>query len=160
MKKTETTSHLNAYAYLRKFISEATIMTDKEEEIYKQIVQKFNFLVKSPVSKAQRDARTVESFFGPASEALTATEARILKYLCAGYSYQDCEKIFKIKPCTLRTHVHNLYLKKHVNSLQELIVLELTGQLKGKPLNGNIKTSITTSNQESDEMQLLNNLLK
>lgn len=68
-------------------------------------------------------------------EELTAKEFDILELLKGGYNYQECADILNVTYSTLRTHVNNLFLKLHVNSLQELLVKEFNRNVEIKKKN-------------------------
>lgn len=72
-------------------------------------------------------------------EELTPKEFDILELLKGGYNYQECAAILNVTFSTLRTHVNHLFLKLHVNSLQELLVKEFNRNEKVKMKNSNKK---------------------
>ena len=85
---------------------------------------------------------------------LTDMESKVVQLLKQGVSYKECaEKLF-ISKSTLKTYINSIFQKRCVNSLQELIVLELTGKRKGK-LEKNSSDEDTTN----DVLDLLNMLL-
>lgn len=87
-------------------------------------------------------------------EDLTEKEALIVELLKQGYSYVECaEKLF-ISVSTIKTHIANVFQKRGVSSLQELLVLELTGQVKGS-----VVQKKKQENNYNNVLNLLNNLL-
>lgn len=67
-------------------------------------------------------------------EELTVKEFDILELLKGGYNYQECANILNVSLTTIKTHVTHIFLKLHVNSLQELLVKEFNrdGKIKKK----------------------------
>ena len=87
-------------------------------------------------------------------EDLTEKEVLIVELLKQGYSYAECaEKLF-ISVSTIKTHIDHIFSKKGVSSLQELLVLELTGQIKGVTI-----TEKTEEQTQNNALNLLSNLL-
>ena len=73
-------------------------------------------------------ARKVVSFFHRSSpqpaelKQLTARELEILTELSQGYLYKEIADRLKIGLETVRTHVHHIYEKLHVQSRTEAVV--------------------------------------
>lgn len=88
------------------------------------------------------------------NEGLTDTETKVVQLLKQGFSYRECAQKLFISDTTIKTHVNVIFQKRGVNSLQELLVLELTGKVKGQ-------SAENTSDEETndDVLNLLNNLL-
>ncbi len=83
-------------------------------------------------------ARKLVNFFQarPASksdiEKLTSRELEILKELSKGYRYKEIADRLKIGVETVRTHVHHIYEKLHVESRTEAVVKFMSNQSGGK----------------------------
>ena len=138
-------------------------LTNEEKENYK----KYRNWVKTLIPKTVKEA---EKFYDkiqvtPTKEScevkLTETEQKVLKLLLLGYNYNEVADNLSVSFTTIRTHVNNLFAKRSVNTLSELIVLELTGQLKGIKYSEKktIKPTLKNKNQQK-ALAILNNLLK
>lgn len=83
-------------------------------------------------------ARKVVSFFQrPAAkdnhlQTLTTRELEILTELSKGYRYKEIADRLKISIETVRSHLHNIYEKLHVQSRTEAVVKFMQNQPKGK----------------------------
>lgn len=147
-------SKTTGYAYndMLNFIKEAGSLSKEEQAILKNCEKDF---VRSIEKEVQY--RNIDSSFGlkrkDCIDDLTEKEQEILKLLLKGFSYQECAEILIIALTTLKTHVNNILNKKHVHSLHELVVLELTGQLKGIAVKREIK-------QNNEAFKLINTLMK
>jgi len=84
-------------------------------------------------------ARKVVSFFHRSSpqpaelKQLTARELEILTELSQGYLYKEIADRLKIGLETVRTHVHHIYEKLHVQSRTEAVVKFLQQDGRGGP---------------------------
>ena len=150
-------SQLGAGDYMKKFIREATQLTPEEEMIF----QKRKNQYKKELKKYEK--LTEDSYVGfvrsiYVQEAITEKENRIIELLCTGYNYKEIADMEFVSLATIKTHIHNIFQKKGVNSLQELIVLFLTNQLKGKSLL-EIEPKIEEIPQQNDELDFLSELL-
>lgn len=63
-------------------------------------------------------------------DKLTETESKVLNLLLDGHSYKDAASKLFISDTTLKTHVNNIFTKKHYHSLQELIIGEFKNRMK------------------------------
>jgi DNA-binding NarL/FixJ family response regulator len=99
----------------------------------------------------QKELKTLKKYI---NDGLTDTETKVVQLLKQGFSYRECAQKLFISETTVKTHVNVIFQKRGVNSLQELLVLELTGQVKGQ-------SAENTSKDETndDVLNLLNNLL-
>ena len=99
-----------------------------EKEIYKSldIERSGNELM----CFAQRSRSRKDKLLMEIADKLTNAELKVLELLKQGYSYSECAEKTFTSYTTIRTHVNAIFQKKKVNSLQELLVLELTGKVK------------------------------
>ena len=147
-------SKSTGYAYndMLNFIKEASSLSKEEQAILKNCEKDF---VRSIEKEVQY--RNIDSSFGLKKKDcigyLTETEQEILKLLLKGFSYKECSEILIISLTTVKTHINNIFRKRNVNSLQELIVLELTGELKSKNIKNETK-------QNNEIFKLINTLMK
>lgn len=168
-----------ALEHLQNFIIEGLRLSPEEMQNYKNAMQKHK-KVKKVIKEQIVKRKETNNYFGEfrdlerqiykeldieqkemknfkhlcVMEELTNSEAKIVEYLKQGYSYNECAKKLFVSITTLKTHVNNIFQKKGVSSLQELLVLELTGQIKGVKIAE--KTKETTYNSA---LNLLSNLL-
>ena len=101
-----------------------------EKEIYKSldIERSGNELMCfAQRSRSRKDKLFMEIYI---ADRLTNAELKVLELLKQGYSYSECAEKTFTSYTTIRTHVNAIFQKKKVNSLQELLVLELTGKVK------------------------------
>ena len=165
----------SAVDYLNDFILKELRLTPEEQENYKKAAIKSGVTLRKEkrpyvrkVGKASKETnkifREIENScdkifnsYGKIAKAnaLTQTEDRILNLLLQGYSYSDISEKLSLSLTTIKTHVVHLFQKKQVTSLQELIVLCLTGQLKGVKHTEN-KTEL---NENKQAVNMLMNLL-
>jgi len=93
-----------------------------------EIVQAIELLQAGGAPMSAEVARKVVDFFqkrpAPRSdlEQLTSRELEILKELSKGYRYKEIAERLKIGIETVRTHVHHIYEKLHVESRTEAVV--------------------------------------
>ena len=99
-----------------------------EKEIYKSldIERSGNELM----CFAQRSRSRKDKLLMEIADKLTNAELKVLELLKQGYSYSECAEKTFTSYTTIKTHVNAIFQKKKVNSLQELLVLELTGKVK------------------------------
>lgn len=76
--------------------------------------------------------------------ALTSTEKTVLNLLLKGLSIKNVAKQLTVSLTTAKTHLANIYSKKGVHSLQELIINELA-----------YKTDLTEEKTEPTEIKLM-----
>ena len=72
-------------------------------------------IVKQPIENVIEKQEEIE---------LTEAESGVLKLLLEGFDYNAAAEKLVISKTTLKTHVNNIFTKKYVHSLQELIVSE------------------------------------
>ena len=60
-----------------------------------------------------------------AHDTLTPSEYNVYKLLVSGYAYKDIASTLVIAPCTVTTHVMNIYQKFNVNSRGELMAMRI-----------------------------------
>ena len=141
-----------AYNDLLSFIKEATSFNEEEKAYLKNYEKE---LVRSVEKTVQYE--NLDSSLGLKKNNcvgdLTVKEEEILNLLLKGYSYQECAEILVNTLSTIKTHVNNILQKRNVHSLHELIVLELTGQLKNKVVKKEIKN-------DNEIFKLINTLMK
>lgn len=162
-----------ALEHLRKFILEGLTLTREEKKVFEKQKKVQKAKKKSEQKAANKSLKRFESLelkifkefdieenvldlFEMMSnlEDLTEKEALIVELLKQGYSYVECaEKLF-ISVSTIKTHIANVFQKRGVSSLQELLVLELTGQVKGS-----VVQKKKQENNYNNVLNLLNNLL-
>lgn len=150
-------SQLGAGDYMKKFIREATQLTPEEELIYQQRKKEY----KKELKKYEKLTEDSYVGFGRSiyiKETTTERENKIIELLCTGYNYKEISEIEKVSLSTIKTHINNIFQKKGVSSLQELIVLSLTNQLKGKSLS-EIKPKAEETTNKNDELDFLSELL-
>lgn len=132
-------SGLGAYDYCRSFILEATRLTPKEMANYKKIraeaEKMFNSKIESKEAEQQAlntsGSRCVKSINeDEILERLTEKEVEILHLLVDGFSYKECAESLCISETTIKTHVNNLFGKKQVHSLQQLLVKEFKNKIQ------------------------------
>jgi len=150
-------SQLGAGDYMRKFIREATQLTPEEEMIFRKLRNEYEKKLK------KYEKLTEDSYVGfkrsiYVRETMTERENKIIELLCSGYNYKDVAKIECISLSTVKTHIYNIFQKKGVSSLQELIVLSLTNQLKGKSLL-ELQPKAEETDPQNDELDFLSELL-
>ncbi len=93
-----------------------------------EIVQAIELLQFGGAPMSAEVARKVVDFFQKQSaarsdlELLTSRELEILKELSKGYRYKEIADRLKIGLETVRTHVHHIYEKLHVESRTEAVV--------------------------------------
>jgi len=86
---------------------------------------------------SMRIARKVVAYFQQISqprsemEQLTRREQEILALLARGYLYKEIADLLGISLSTVRTHLHAIYKKLHVQSRTEAVVKYLGGECKG-----------------------------
>ena len=60
-----------------------------------------------------------------AHDILTPSEYNVYKLLVSGYAYKDIASTLVIAPCTVTTHVMNIYQKFNVSSRGELMAMRI-----------------------------------
>ena len=60
-----------------------------------------------------------------AHDTLTPSEYNVYKLLVSGYAYKDIASTLVIAPCTVTTHVMNIYQKFNVSSRGELMAMRI-----------------------------------
>ena len=70
---------------------------------------------------------------------ITKREEEIINLLMDGFSYKEIAKILYISNTTLKSHLTNIFRKKQVNSLQQLLVKEYKSKTKILNLQGEFK---------------------
>jgi DNA-binding NarL/FixJ family response regulator len=104
-----------------------------------EIVQAIELLRAGGAPMSAEVARKVVDFFQKHSaersdlEQLTSRELEILKELSKGYRYKEIADRLKIGLETVRTHVHHIYEKLHVESRTEAVVKFMRLQSGDKP---------------------------
>ena len=154
MSKCFIFSKTTGYAYndLICFIKEATSFNEEERFVLKNYEKELIQSVEKTVQYEKLDS----SLWLKKNDCigdLTEKEQEVLNLLLKGYSYQECAEILVNTSSTIKTHVNNIMQKRNVHSLQELIVLELTGQLKNKVVKKEIKNN-------NEIFKLINTLMK
>lgn len=162
-----------ALEHLQKFILEGLTLTREEKKVFEKQKKVQKAKKKSEQKAANKSFKKFENLerkifkefdieengfdlFEMMSklEDLTEKEGLIVELLKQGYSYAECaEKLF-ISVSTIKTHIDHIFSKKGVSSLQELLVLELTGQIKGVTI-----TEKTEEQTQNNALNLLSNLL-
>lgn len=168
-----------AYQHLRNFITEGLHLDPNELKAYHKALsnqQKIQTKIKKKVllneetdnyfcefSKLkrkiykeldieQKELNTFKKLY--INEGLTNKETKVVQLLKQGFSYRECAQKLFISETTVKTHVNVIFQKRGVNSLQELLVLELTGKIKGQSTE-----NISAEEINNDVLNLLNNLL-
>lgn len=168
-----------AYQHLRNFITEGLHLDSNELKAYHRALsnqQKIQTKIKKKVllneetdnyfhefSKLkrkiykeldieQKELKTFKKLY--INEGLTDKETNVVQLLKQGFSYRECAQKLFISETTVKTHVNAIFQKRGVNSLQELLVLELTGKVKEQSAE-----NISTEETNNDVLNLLNNLL-
>lgn len=125
-----------------------------EKEIYKSLdIERSGNELMCFTQRSRKD-----KLFMEITEKLTNAELKVLELLKQGYSYSECAEKTFTSYTTIRTHVNAIFQKKKVNSLQELLVLELTGKVKGSEIpDGQSPVSEGRNEQqtESERMTVL-----
>lgn len=104
-----------------------------------EIVQAIEQLQAGGAPMSAEVARKVVNFFQKRTksksdlELLTSRELEILKELSKGYRYKEIADHLKISIETVRSHVHHIYEKLHVQSRTEAVVKFLQIQSGEKP---------------------------
>lgn len=104
-----------------------------------EIVQAIELLKAGGAPMSAEVARKVVDFFQKHAaersdlEQLTSRELEILKELSKGYRYKEIADRLKIGTETVRTHVHHIYEKLHVESRTEAVVKFMRLQSGEKP---------------------------
>lgn len=150
-------SQLGAGDYMRKFIQEATRLSPEEEMIFKQLKEKYKKELKK-YSKLNEESIVGFERSIYIQETTTKRENEIIELLCTGYNYKEIAEIKTVAVSTIKIHVNKIFSKKGVRSLQELIVLSLTNQLKGKSLL-EIEEKTEQITQQNNEEDFLTQLL-
>lgn len=60
-----------------------------------------------------------------APDVLTPSEYNVYRLLVNGYTYKDIANVLIIAPCTVTTHVINIYQKFNVSSRNELMAMRI-----------------------------------
>ncbi len=103
-----------------------------------EIVQAVELLKAGGAPMSAEVARKVVDFFNKNSnersdlKQLTSRELEILKELSKGYRYKEIAERLKIGVETVRTHVHHIYEKLHVESRTEAVVKFMQSQTDKK----------------------------
>ncbi|HIS88906.1 TPA: hypothetical protein IAA87_05755 [Candidatus Avigastranaerophilus faecigallinarum] len=150
-------SQLGAGDYMKKFIREATQLTPEEEKFFQERKKQYMKELK------KYEKLTEDSYVGFGrsiyiSEKTSDRENKIIELLCIGYNYKEISQMENVTLSTVKTHVNHIFQKKGVSSLQELIVLSLTNQLKGKSLL-EIQPKKEETATKNDELDFLSELL-
>lgn len=111
---------LNAYEYLRKFITEACMLSEDEDNILKEIEngKKNELKIKNKEKVLKKIVKKVLTFerlmkdYEMQEETLTTREQDILNCLLEGNNYQETSEILQISIATAKTHVNRIFQKK------------------------------------------------
>jgi len=103
-----------------------------------EIVQAIELLYAGGAPMSAEVARKVVDFFQQRTkgksdlEKLSSREMEILKELSKGYRYKEIADHLKISIETVRSHVHHIYEKLHVESRTEAVVKFMQSQTRQK----------------------------